>query len=490
MRRRVLGAILAMLLAGSIGTVRADTPLHVVLYNDLDVNGDLTAPWSEADEKADHLASPNGQSTYLVRTIKAHVRHFLASTNQHGRDVAVTAIASGGRLSTPCEQRRGEAALIGQHVQPDAVVVMASNADCFIEWMADRYGVPSFGLIEDAPQDLYLDRPGMVWSFEADMDERAADTAAFICRSLAVDENGNAGAPARYALDEDLRSSPRRFGLLHPFQTQGSTSRGPQLEMYAERVTALTTQRCGLHWGTDGPNLIRAFPEPDGGTREGLTIMNDFKRHGVTTVLCYCVPVQNELTTTKVIAAARALNYHPEYVWDHASRMDKPIWQRYYGPRAPEASFGVTKYWLMPALEQQEHYQAYQSQEPGTEPNERFSFEIYWNLWTFFTALERSGGDLSPAALKSGLTGYEMRPDDPARASGGFTGDNPFTFLDGAMTFWFDPLGSEPGIDRPLGCNRSTGERVSPPSWPLGDRDLYATEASCWAGPHRAGLLP
>jgi len=487
MRRWLLVLIVALLAPISMTGAQADE-LVVVLYNDLGIQGDMNAPWTEADESPDHLASSNGQSTYLVRTIKAHLRHFLENTDLNGSAVRVTAVASGGGLSSPCEQRRGEASIIGAGGSVDAVVPLGSNQECFVESMADRYGVMSFGMIEDAAREQYLDRAGLVWSFEADREERASETAAFICRSLYSDETGSfGGGSASFASDPDLLDAPRRFGLIYPEPSLGSVSRGPQAEEYARLVQALTRERCGLLWGNNGPNYAASFRESDGWDP---AIMTRFKANGVTTVICYCVPVMSELTTTKMVAAARAINYHPEYFWDHTSRMDKPVWQRYYGPRMPEASFGVTKYWMMPALEQQEHYQAYLSQEPGTEPNERFSFDIYWSFWTLFTAIERSGGDFTPDGVSEGMLGYEVRSNDPTRASGGFTGDNPYTFLDGSMAWWFDPLGEEPGIDLPIGCSRAQGARIYDGAWPYGDQHLYSEGAECWAGPHRAGLTP
>jgi len=493
MRGRMLIVMLALLAPMSLTSARAGE-FVVVVYNDLGVEGDMNAPWSESDENVDHRLSTNGQDTYLVRTIKAHLGHFLATADLHGNTVSVQAYASQGGLTSPCGQRLGEATIIMAELSPDAVVTIGDNMDCFIDVMATA-GIMTFGSLQDYPRSTFTATPGMVWSFAPDQIEQGTATSSFICRALAADETGTVGAGrATFAFDPDLQERARRFGLIYPVAFSGSQSRGPRAQENAELLMEQTHDLCGLQWengaGDDGSNLVRIYPESSAGTRELPLFMSEFKANEITTVICYCVPVATELTTTKMVAAARALDYHPEYFWDHTSRMDKPIWQRYYGPRMPEASFGVTKYWMMPALEQQEHYQAYLSQEPGTEPNERFSFEIYWSFWTLFTAIERSAGDFTPAGVSEGLLGYEVRPGDPSLASGGFTGDNPYTFLDGGMAFWFDPLEEEPGVDLPVGCNRSTGARVFDGAWPFGDGQLYSDAAACWGGPHSAGITP
>jgi hypothetical protein len=131
---------------------------------------------------------------------------------------------------------------------------------------------------------------------------------------------------------------------------------------------------------------------------------------------------------------------------------------------------------------------------PGTEPNDRWSFEIYMVLLQLFTAIQQSGPYLTPWAAERGMfTNRYLDRSNPFAPTGGYgpysaqaVGDR--SFVDTATGWWWDPLGSEPGDPSRRGCMRVTreGRRSYPEEWPGGDDDLFDPDAPCTAAVQRA----
>lgn len=499
MKQRRGLAIVVIALTVMTGSARADDPppqgitdeeVKVILYNDLGVNGDMTLPWTEEDEAPDHLTQY--QSRYLVRTIKALRRHFQARYETHGRTVRLIAVPSQSGLASSCIGRIGDAINIALDLTPFAVVPMGDgNMGCFVSKLAAEYGIPSYGAPRDVPQAAFKSNPGYVWSFMPDQQTQAGWSAGFICRSLK-------GFTAKHATDRLLQLRKRRFGIVYPQRGSSDWTRGPEMEQHAELLLDQTRQRCRMRWSTDprppdGRHLIARYV--DAGSQTGLEaplIMRRFKEAGVTTVMCYCVPVRSEFTVIKMQSAAAGLNYFPEYYFDHASRMDKAVWHREATTRLPHHSFGVSYYTWLPDLEGQFWYRAYLEEEPGTEPNGRFGSEIYDSLWTLFQAIGAGGTDPDVDSITAGLHTIAYRDlNNPFLPSGGFEPSkaNPYSFVDSAMAWWWDPLGTEPNGIRGNGCIRlaNEGRRSYANTWPRGDASLFTNPPGpCTGPPHSA----
>ncbi|HEX9713316.1 MAG TPA: hypothetical protein VGB52_12315 [Actinomycetota bacterium] len=463
--------------------------IKVIFYNDLDVEGDMNAQYRPSEEKPDHTASVNGQDTYLVRTIKAQLRYFRLHFQTYGRRVSVKAVKSQGGLGSPCGQRRGEAIILAnENPPPFAVVHFGDGGECFLQQAAEDYGVFGLGLNADVPRSVFDSGKGLVWSFFPDQETEASLAASFICNSLYRDERGRTGRQkANLSSDPDIRAKTRKFGLIYPLPTVGSDSRGPQTERLAKLLMEYTQRDCGMKW--DGEqHLVKTFPENGGGSREAPTIMNEFKGADVTTVICYCVPVPNELSVNKMQNAATTLDYYPEWYWDQGSRMFRQAWnQRYSDQSGKQVRFGINpQHWANKRLQEQFHYKAYLEQEPGTIPNTRFNFDIYHLFLNLFQGIQGAGSELTPETMRKGMfTFHYQNQDDPYVPTGGYgsyghpKAVSDYTWIDTAHAWVWDQEGTPPGGKAGEGCLRAAlgGRRFYAGEFPFGDQWLVDTQS-------------
>lgn len=455
--------------------ITADS-IEIALYNDVGVDGDMNAPYSPDDDAAGSQAADEQRD--LVRTVKAQLRYFQRHFQTYGRTVHVTALASKGGVATPCPQRTADSYLVDKVINPFANLAMLGDGrECFLESMAHDFKRPSVTFGSDLPRETLDDHDPFIWSFMPDQETEAANSAGFICRKLI-------GRTARFS--SGYTNSKRRIGLIAPTR---DAQRGPAMWELARLLESEVKRQCGKRFA-----LSKTFV--GGGQTDLVPILREFKDFGITTVICYCVPVPTEQTATSAQAMATALDYFPEWYWDHASRMDKAQWEKMSGIPL-QHSFGMSYYWRMPGYHNQFPAKAFYEEESEGAPNERFNFEIYHGFLQLFTALQLAGPDLTAASLGSGLRTH-ARTDlrDPFVPAGGFGAYAPWAsgdhaFLDTAMGWWWDPTGNEPGAPLPYrGCLRveDGGRRHIAGDWPEGDADLFIAAAPCTAANQHAGV--
>ncbi len=431
----------------------------VVFYNDLGVEANLSAPYQTSDEEGNQGLY---EQTALVRTLKAQLRYFQSRYQTYGRTVRMMAVPSGGGPATLPPQRQGDAISAYSDHHPFATASLVENAQDFYVKMAE-YKIPSFGWNEDVPVENYNKVAPYVWSFGPDQETETDWSAGFICRKLK-------GRIARYSPDPDLNTLPRKFGLVYPTKSQ----RGPT-QMQLALLLKERLKKCGVE-------VLPATYE-EGGARASATHMAKFKAEKVTTVICYCIPVIDETTVTHMQNSATSVNYFPEWYWDHASAMDRPSWQQIYGSKR-HVGFGVSYLWRQPAFTQSYAYQAYLNQEPGTQPNTRFNFEIYHIFLNLFEAIQAAGPHLTPGSVQKGMYTFRyINLKNPWLPTGSYgdVGPSPYTFLDTAMAWWWDPAGTPPGGKNGEGCIRLLrgGRRYYGHEWPVGDDGLRDTSLPC-----------
>jgi hypothetical protein len=432
-----------------------DKEILIVFYNDLGVEGDLSTPYSTSDEKGNQGLY---EQTVLVRTLKAQLRYFSKRYQTYGRNVRMIAYPSDGGPATPPTQRRGEALVISNDIKTFATASLVENAQDFYVEMAKRK-IPSFGWNEDVPKKNYDETAPYVWSFGPDQETETNWSAEFICRKLN-------GETAKWAADPDLTERTRTFGLIYPATSQ----RGPTQMQLALLLKQYVKDKCGA-------SMQVATYNGSGGGAQAANIMAKFKQDHITTVTCYCIPVITETTVTHMQNAATSLNYFPEWFWDHSSAMDRPSWQQIYGSKR-HPGFGVSYLWRQGPFTESHAYRAYTSEEPGTQPNTRFNFEIYHIFLNLFEAIQAAGPILTPDTVQNGMYTFKyIHPKDPWLPTGSYgpDGPSPFTFLDTAMAWWWDPTGTPPGGQDGEGCNRLLygGRRFYGADWPRGDTDGF-----------------
>lgn len=434
----------------------------LVLYNDYGIDGDMNAPWAPDDESLGHQAL--FQERDLIRTVKALVRHFEEEFQTYGRTVRIFADASSGGLATPCSGRQGDAAKVQLNYEPFAAIALGGGEmDCFAEYLADRFERPTFmyGGLVDAK--LQAQHPGMIWSFMPTLQQEARASAGFLCRKLA-------GRPAIFTDDIDLRGKTRRIALIYPSRSQ----RGPEIPDAGRALVDAVRARCDLTF-----DAVETFV--DAGTVEAPNIMARFKRIHISTVICYCIPVQTENAATKFQKSATALAYQPEWYWDSTVAMNKAMWHQLFGD-ARQRSFGMSDFWRQPEMPEQFHQRAYSGQEPGTTSNTRFSWNIYHALLQAFTAVQVAGPALTTPHVAAGLREHAVsNPSNPFTPLASYDGGD--AFVDSFTGWWWDPVGTPPGGREREGCMRmlNEGKAYTAGTWPRGHADLFAPSAPCGA---------
>lgn len=448
--------------------------ITVVFYNDLGVEADLNQPYKAED---DAEGQTDFQTVNLVRTMKAHLRYFQSKFQTYGR--LVRAVATSGSVGSDAGTRRRHALRDAFKYKPFAVIYLGNNAGNYFAQMAE-FEIPSFGLNEDVGTEFYDQHAPYIWSFYPDQLTETAWSASFICRRLLGRGEGDRSGtlPAKYPPDPNLKGKPRKIGFIY----QQASQRGPELEQMAELLMAELKRQCGYEF-----DEVYPFKGAAGaGGRDSPLIMSRFKQEHITTVICYCVPVPNELTVQTMFRAASAASYFPEWYWDHMSRMDKPIWQQTYGGGREHFSFGTSYYWRQPAFRAQQHYKAYQeATKDGSTPNVRWNFNVYYLYLNLFTAIQAAGAEkLTPETVERGMFTFRfLRPSYPWLPTGeyGPGGPSPYTFVDTGQAWWWDPTGKPPGGKDGEGCKRviEDGARYYAGTWPIGDAGLNEADAPC-----------
>lgn len=437
--------------------------IRVVLYNDLGYpkGFDFSQPYSPSDETGPQA---DFEHRNIIRTIKALNRYFQNRYQTYGRRIRL--LNYPGQLNAPKSQQEGAALSVQQEFKPAAVVHLGNNAQYFLAKMS-QFGVPGFGLQQDVPSDTYEQNKPYIWSFTPDQETQTDWSASFLCRKII-------GGKARLSTDSELKNKDRKIGLIYG---RGATS---QLDEYADLLKKDLGQQCGFTFAKE--QSYSGAGAAGAGVNEANDMMLSMKLAGITTIVCYCIPVEG--TVTAMQNAATGADYHPEWYWDAATYMDRGIWWQLYGSKE-QPSFGTTYFWKQPAYRQQYHYQAYLEEEPGTVPNTRFNFTIYHLMLNLFSGIQGAGPKLQPGWSERGMFTFKYRNQaNPSYLPiGGYGPGGPsfYTFIDTGMGFWWDPTGTPPGGQQNEGCLRvmNNGKRYATGEWPKGDADLMLPGDPC-----------
>jgi hypothetical protein len=435
-------------------------------YNDFEVKGDMNKPWKPSDENESATNAQNSYYyTYHVRTVKALLRYFSARYQTYGRAVKMIAFHSKSGLGTAPPQRDAEALVFNHDHHPFALTVLVQNAQSIALDMKERK-VPVFGWNYDVPVSYYNDAAPYFWSVVPDQESNADFTASMICRKLK-------GQTAKYSIDPDLQGRKRTFALLYT----NYTMRGPYLEQVAAALQKSVMDHCGMKF-----DYVKQYNQD--GDSDAAPMMTDLKQKHVTTIVCYCVAQETELSIPKFQNAANGISYFPEWMFDSVTAMDRALWERNYQSASQSPPFGVSYLWRLPAFKSTYAYEAYLQEEPKSEPNLRFNFEIYHVFLNLFEAIQAAGPKLTPENVEKGMFTFAYQdPSNPWIPTGSYGpgGPSPYTFLDTSMAWWWDPTGTPPGGKPGEGCIRVMygGRRFYDNQLPQGDADMFDKTDPC-----------
>jgi len=453
--------------------------IRIVFYNDRTFEGELNEPWKPSDDdQCQSAAAGPYECQGAIRTMKAHLKYFAERYMTYDREVRVVAQKSSGNVGGTCASRQADADRAIREWEPFAVVsLVQGNQHCYAAKMS-KERIPVFGLNEDLPEESYEAVRPYAFGFMPTQEVQSSWTASFICRKLV-------GGNARFSDDVLVGGLPRKIGFIRP---QGE-SRGSELPEAAAMLVSELKRQCDYEFDIERYYEARQNPSPSGAA-EAPNIISLFKQERVTTIVCYCIPVGPENTAPTMLRTATGANYFPEWVWDQASAMDRGQWQRVHGDRSQPA-MGTTYFWYSPAFREQFHYQAYLSQEPGTEASTFWSYRYYHLYLNLFEAIQAAGPKLTPETVEQGMFTFNfLIHGDPRVPMGGYGPYGPnaisnYTFVDTGMAWWWDPNGTPPGGTNREGCMRAVrgGIRAYPGdgdlAWPPGDADLFNESDPC-----------
>ena len=435
---------------GATATGVTKDDIVVILYNDRCCDGEITGPWKPSDEgtRGNSCIYPH-ECDNVVRTVKAQLRFFQRRYQTYGRRVRLIAQLSSGNLGATCASRQGDAKTAWDTYEPFAVVFMnEGNRECYMNEML-KHGVAGFGTGFQYTLKEYQERAPHVWGFFPGSEIRAEWGASLVCDTLQ-------GHTAKYAGDPDYHDDVRKFGLIWP---EGD-SRGPELRESAELFREELKRRCGFTFDMERRFNASQADGAGAGTAEAPTIISQFKSNGITTVFCYCISVPTENTVPTMQKQATSQEYFPEWVWPCC--MQSAVSHQTYGDKAQE-SLGISTIWRQPAFREQYHYQAYLSEEPGSQPNVFWNFSVYTLFLNLYQAIQAAGPDLTLETVKQGMFTFNWTQRENVWVpTGGYGNYNrnavaPYNFVDTATLWWWDPTGAPPG--RPAeGCLRVINE--------------------------------
>jgi hypothetical protein len=455
--------------ATSPGVTRDE--IRVTLYNSLGLTGDLSGTPSDAQENPAHPG--------LVRTVKAQLRYFSDRYLTYGRSVRLVARANSGAT---CLDDAADAAATDAVDRAFAAVHLGAPDSCYAAAFAAQRGV-TFTYAGDLQKTVLDASAPYVYSMMPSDDTESYLSAAFVCHELK-------GHRARRAASPTLSAMTRKFGLVSPL---APATRADERLVRLAGLFAKYLKTCGIepvqaHFASRGPASVA----------EAASIVATMSAANVTTMICYCDDLAPGGQVHGLEQAATALGYAPEWYWDQASGFDQVDVEHAQSATLPLGSFGTTPMWLQREPSAQYHAKAYASIEPGVAPNARWNFEIYQAFQNLFTAIQSAGPQLTPETVERGMFTFNyMNRADPYVPVGGYGqyGKNAisdYSFVDTGMSWWWDPLGTEPGATSASGCQRAgkQGARRFAREWPANDAELFVASAPCTAPVRGTEIAP
>ena len=393
-------------------------------------------------------------------------RHMAAFFNQrfefYGRSLSLVEYQTSGCVETQPDpaKMRADAVAVDEDMQAFASLAYAgcNGADHhYYDALAER-GIISVvdGNTTNGIERNYQRRSPYQWNVMAGPDTILAQTAQFVCSSLA-------GKPPRYAGGRQAQAQTREFGVITTRATDGTT---PDLAPLLDGLRA-----CGVE------PLVKVDDTTTAPAREGVNTIVQMQDAGVTSVMCLC---RGNDVSGVYMPAASAQGYQPE--WVQSSYINTDLDNTYGGGKAPADQsrnvIGITlRNKLLPRQDMPWHW-AVKEVAPTYEPPASSYYSAhsrYVQLLLLASGIQLAGPELTPESFARGLQAAQF-PNPGAgtapyfQARVGFQGPR-HTMSDDAAMFWFDP--QRPGTIDPSVpgaiCYVDRGRRYAPGQWPTGD---------------------
>lgn len=306
----------------------------------------------------------------------------------------------------------------------------------------------------------YAKRSPFQWNVMAGVDTILANTAQFVCATLA-------GKPPRYAGALQAEPDTRKFGVISTRSTDGTT---PDLAPLRDGLSA-----CGVT-----PVEVRDDQTTDA-ARSGVNSIVTLRDADVTSVMCLCTSV--DLRNVYMPAAA-SQGYQPE--WVQSSYINTDLDNSYGGGNAPPDQssrvLGISFRNKLLPRQDMPWYWAVKEADPNWEPAGQTYYSAhsrYVQLLLLASGIQMAGPNLTPESFRAGLRRTQWANPNAGeapyfQAEVGFSGPRHTMSVDASM-FWFDP--QRPGTVDPSVpgaiCYVDRGRRYQLGQWPQTDPAFF-----------------
>lgn len=302
----------------------------------------------------------------------------------------------------------------------------------------------------------YARRSPYQWNVMAGLDTILANTAQFVCATLA-------DKPPQYAGARQAAAPVRKFGVITTRSTDGTT---PDLTLLRDGLRG-----CGVS------AVEKRDDQTTAPARSGVNTVVAMQDAGVTSILCLCT--SNDLRDVYMTAAS-AQGYQPE--WVQSSFINTDLDNSYGGGNAPPDQsahvIGISFRNKLLPRQDMPWYWAVKEADPTYEPAPAVYYSAhsrYQQLLLLASGIQLAGPELTPETFAAGL--HRARFPNPGagtapyfQARVGFPGPRHTMSADASM-FWFDP--QRPGTIDPSVpgaiCYVDRGRRYSLGTWPRSD---------------------
>jgi hypothetical protein len=359
--------------------------------------------------------------------------------------------------NTTPETRRADAAEVYRRVQPFATLDFSSfegGGDAFVDTLAKR-GVLNFGSFLGQDARFFQRYPKLIWGFAPSLEIQSDQYSTVLC-------NKYVGKPVDHSPQH--AGEARKFGLVYTTDPGFET-----LRRFKDRVME-KFNACGGTLATDPRTFPKAGYAKDTETssRYALEAMQAFQSAGVTTVIW---PGGLE---TNFSAAAKQLNYYPEWIVAGDGETDNQFAQQgYSGSHGNDRDVwqyaNVVSFQAQMPQDETDRvcFQAQRSVDPNvpTQDALRAGCDKYDNLRQLFIGIQVAGPRLTPTSIDRGFHAIPAIPSPSLQIPSCYYDEGDYTCVKDFVIGRWDPQGNaeERGgagtSQASPGCYRIVGNR-------------------------------
>ncbi len=360
---------------------------------------------------------------------------------------------------------RADAVKIADEIQPFMVWGGPLLGTAFADELASR-GVMCMMCVTSGSNQFYADHAPYLWSLQTTPEQVGTHAAEYVSKRLA-------GAPARFAGDDALARTTRRFGLLSFNGSFGGAGLGASITDQL-RSAGVTLTDSVSYTDTFAVKQVQA------------TMIGRLKDRGVTTVIYAGDP----LAMRSFMKEATDQHWFPEWVMVGAFSSERSTWGRQNDPAQMRHAFGITPL-PMPSLPENDLISAMYRTANGADPPARQStLLLFGPMALFYAGLQNLKGDLTPENLAAGVFAAPPiggAPGNPIIPMIGFGNKGLWPYpdyagIDDFTEIWWDAEAAGPdelGEDGSgLWAFSDQGKRYTPGAWPTEPAHAFRREGA------------